>query len=198
MDKREQRTKIKKNQIIRTTLELFSTFGVERVTVDEIAAKANVSKVTIYKYFGSKDDLYVEVVHLFMEETLAETEAVFKSDLDFFEKLKFALLAQVNSSQWVNWNHLFTIWDRNGHPDGGGLSDIQQRVTSLIKTLMEEGKSKGLVDEDLPFDLILLYSDVFREGLRAKSLENPSLLTDRKTLEKLVHLYFWGLIQRQK
>jgi AcrR family transcriptional regulator len=194
MDKRQYRSQTKRELILRTALDLFATYGVERVSVDEIAAQANVSKVTIYKYFGSKDALYVEVVNLFIETTLAETEAVFNSNMDFMEKLKVALLSQLHSSQWVNWNYLFEIWDRDGQSGGG--RGIQERVTGLMETLINEGKAKGLIDESLSFDLILLYADIFREGLRAKSAEFPTLLTDKTALESLVQLYFWGLMKR--
>jgi AcrR family transcriptional regulator len=50
---------IKAEKILNTTIKLFIHEGVKKTTMDEIAEKANVSKVTIYKYFIDKDTLYL-------------------------------------------------------------------------------------------------------------------------------------------
>ena len=41
-------------RIKKTALELFKDHGVEQISMDTIAEQADVSKVTIYKYFQSK------------------------------------------------------------------------------------------------------------------------------------------------
>lgn len=197
MDKQTPKKRTKKEHILQSAKTLFVAHGEAKVSMDEIALNATVSKVTIYKYFGSKEALYLEVVNQEMEEILIAMESLFNSDADFFGKLKFALLTQLNSLQWVNWNYLFEIWERDGQINGGNLGGVQRRVTTLIETLLEEGKAQGFIDATLSIETILLYADIFRVGLRAKAKEIPSLLTDKATLEKLIHLYFWGLIKQQ-
>lgn len=56
----------KAEKILNTTIKLFVRDGIKKVTMDDIAQSANVSKVTIYKYFEDKGFLYGEVCgHLF-------------------------------------------------------------------------------------------------------------------------------------
>lgn len=197
MDKQTPKNRTKKEHILQSAKTLFVAHGEAKVSMDEIALNATVSKVTIYKYFGSKEALYLEVVNQEMEEILIAMESLFNSDADFFGKLKFALLTQLNSLQWVNWNYLFEIWERDGQINGGNPGGVQRRVTTVIETLLEEGKAQGFIDATLSIETILLYADIFRVGLRTKAKEIPSLLTDKATLEKLIHLYFWGLIKQQ-
>ncbi|HEX3241058.1 MAG TPA: mycofactocin system transcriptional regulator [Solirubrobacterales bacterium] len=45
------------DRIIAAALELFSRQGFSRTTVDEIAAAAGVGRRTIFRYFGSKNDI---------------------------------------------------------------------------------------------------------------------------------------------
>lgn len=196
MNRRKQRTRTKQESIKRAALELFAAHGVDRVSVDEIAAKAGVSKVTLYKYFGSKDDLYAEVVNLFIDETLAATEAVFNSDAGFLDKLKFALLAKVNTSPLVNWNYLLQVWDADPHLPGDIEERLRNRVKALMLQLVEQGKREGYIEESLSFDLLYLYSEIFRAGIRAKSIDLESVLVDKQAVETLVNLHFFGFVKR--
>ncbi|WP_407655960.1 TetR/AcrR family transcriptional regulator [Capillimicrobium parvum] len=46
-----------RERIMAAAYELFSTRGVRAVGVDEIVATAGVARMTLYRHFGSKDDL---------------------------------------------------------------------------------------------------------------------------------------------
>ena len=49
-------------QLVEVGRALFAEKGFEAVTIEEIAATANVSKPVVYEHFGSKDGLYAVVV----------------------------------------------------------------------------------------------------------------------------------------
>ena len=51
---------ISKEQIIKAAAELFAVYGLENVSVDEIAKKAGVAKGSIYNYFKTRDEILVE------------------------------------------------------------------------------------------------------------------------------------------
>lgn len=113
MDKLQKRSQKKMENIKQVALELFAAYGLDKVSMDEIAAKSGVSKVTIYKYFGSKEELYAHVVNQFIDETLIATEKVFNSDIEFLDKLKFVLLSKTNSSQLASTTYLLQIWEKD-------------------------------------------------------------------------------------
>ncbi len=46
-------------QILSTGIDLFSRYGLGAVTIDQIAAAADVGKGTIYNYFSTKEDIVV-------------------------------------------------------------------------------------------------------------------------------------------
>lgn len=52
----------RREQLLSVGRKLFSEKGFETVTVEEIAAKANVSKPVVYEHFGGKEGLYAVVV----------------------------------------------------------------------------------------------------------------------------------------
>lgn len=55
-------TEKKLNNLLEKSKELFWKFGYNTVTVDRIADETGISKMTIYKYFNSKEDLFMEVI----------------------------------------------------------------------------------------------------------------------------------------
>lgn len=52
---RERKRASTRARLERVSLELFSEFGFDETTVDEIAAAAGVSRITVFRYFKSKD-----------------------------------------------------------------------------------------------------------------------------------------------
>ena len=62
-----ERVKEKKRAIKEAAFVLFSERGFNEVKIEHIAKEANVSQVTIYNHFGSKDALfraYTRIYHI--------------------------------------------------------------------------------------------------------------------------------------
>ncbi|NUP10708.1 MAG: TetR family transcriptional regulator [Polyangiaceae bacterium] len=57
---RESKKRETRQRISDVATELFFTRGFDTVTVEEIAAAANVSKVTVFNYFARKEDLFLD------------------------------------------------------------------------------------------------------------------------------------------
>lgn len=62
LDLKKVNTRSKREDIIQASIELFVSEGFDRPSMDTIAAKASVSKRTLYKYFSSKRALLDEIL----------------------------------------------------------------------------------------------------------------------------------------
>lgn len=60
----------KRAAILEAAKRLFSTQGYDGVSMDQIAAEAGVSKLTVYSHFGDKEALFVEAVKAHCEAQL--------------------------------------------------------------------------------------------------------------------------------
>ncbi len=77
MDKAKQKVqqfRQREQAILDTALELLIEHGADRVTVEQIAAKVDIGKGTIYKHFTSKTEIYVRL--------LFDYERQLKDDMD--------------------------------------------------------------------------------------------------------------------
>lgn len=61
-ERRRKEKENRKNAILKAARKLFFDRGFKSVTVDLIAAKAEVSKGSIYLYFDSKEEIYTQIL----------------------------------------------------------------------------------------------------------------------------------------
>ena len=75
---------MKEEQIIEATRQLFTTYGYKRVSMDEIAKQANVTKKTVYSYFKSKEDLLKYFINDEIKKMKTIIENTENKDLPYF------------------------------------------------------------------------------------------------------------------
>lgn len=71
--------------------ELFRKHGIKRVTVEEISAKAGISKMTFYKYFANKKELVIYLWQAMTDIGLAKLDEIEKSETTFPQKIQALL-----------------------------------------------------------------------------------------------------------
>ena len=65
-----------RERLLRTARELFHKQGIRSIGVEAIAEAAGTNKMTLYRHFGSKDDLVVACLQRVAEEGLAAWQAL--------------------------------------------------------------------------------------------------------------------------
>jgi len=69
----------RKLQIIKAAAKRFARHGVSKTTLDEVARDIRIGKATIYHYFESKDNLYIETLRWEIESYLEQVKSVFNN-----------------------------------------------------------------------------------------------------------------------
>lgn len=73
---RGPRAERKRRDILRAAREVFLSDGYAGASITEVAARADASKVTVYRHFGDKERLFVAVVLAAIEEAEARSRSV--------------------------------------------------------------------------------------------------------------------------
>jgi TetR/AcrR family transcriptional regulator, mexJK operon transcriptional repressor len=88
-----------REKILTSALELFGHNGFEKVTADELAARARVGKGSVYRQFGSKEGLYAAAIMAGFRQLRSQIESVLEEERSFPEQIA-AIVRHVLCSVW--------------------------------------------------------------------------------------------------
>ena len=131
----------KQQLILSTATEEFAQCGYEKANINVIADKAGVSIGSLYRYFSSKEDLFLKTVHegtLFLSSTL---EPIISSDQPILEKLRSIIhVIQTTSREHQSLIKLYSEMTSVGN------RALAQRLSNEIETISAEAYAKLLKD----------------------------------------------------
>ena len=146
--KRERRKEARPGELLDAALALFVEKGFAATRVEEVAARAGVSKGTLFLYFPSKEELFKAVVR----ESIAGRFSEWNQELDQFQGDSAELL-RYTMQAW---------WERIGMTTASGITKLvmsesgtfpeiaafyQQEVIGpghdLLKRVLQRGMDRG-------------------------------------------------------
>lgn len=139
----------KRTEILESAAKLFSESGFERTTVDEIAAKANVGKGTIYLYFQNKEDIFLAI----MEEGLAKLINLFKLITEsgsFIQQMREIIMTHFKFIEDNQDFYKILLKEQVGlnlHHENteNNLTCLHQSLYELITNFIRKGMNEGYV-----------------------------------------------------
>lgn len=180
----EIRTQEKKDAIKAASFELFNQYGFDAVRITDIAKKARVSKVSIYNYFGSKEELARQVLTDYMDKKLLEFKNSLDSNLSFKEKFKFLYKLKITTAENLHESLFSNKILRSPKMQQFINAYFETKSKHLFFKLIEQGKREGDIDPDLSNEALLTYLEYF--------MDITSLTLDKKQLIDLAKLIFYG------
>ncbi|EIO9073682.1 TetR/AcrR family transcriptional regulator [Listeria monocytogenes] len=189
MNNYEKRTLSKKTAIIEAAQILFGKQGFTAVSIKDIAALADVSQVSIYNYFGSKEALIGECARVIMQDTIALAEEILASEGTFTQKLERAIQlcnAEINLS-------LSKFISKEASKDQQFLILLVNNINSLKKDIymkyVAAGKEAQVIDNAISDEVIQLFID----AINSLGLTVPEEELEEKQAE-IIQLFLYGVI----
>ena len=194
MNQYQKTTEKKKQAIIQAALHLFKEKGFKETSIKSIAEVAEVSPVSIYNYFGSKDNLVALCVNDLFEEIAQQAEDILKSNLAFNTKLDQALeLCQEKMSKQIS-----DYFEDKTVRDPAFSSLLTKAITAkkrdIYRTYINLGKEEGLIARDLSTELILNVMDALN-SVGNQLAYNDNLETDVKQIHQI---FLYGILGKKK
>ena len=143
----------KKQRIIRAAIDEFANLGFEAANINKIARKAHISVGSLYKYFKSKEDLFLYVIQLssdLIEEELRDVnEAPFMSVESKIEKV-LRIILRTNREQ-ANLIRLYLELTSSSNNDMTKLLSFNLETFSsqCYRQILANGQATGEVPVDI-------------------------------------------------
>jgi len=194
----ERRKEQKRDSIRRAALELFQSYGFNKVSINDIARKAGVSQVTIYNRFGSKDELVRDVVKNLLLAKVGKYRDIIKAKRPFLEKLETIIFDKSEIIGQFQGELLPAVLSQDPEIRQFVESIWQGEINRLLIDLFEDGRRQGYISRELSQEAILSYYEIFRQGMfgsprvQARLKENPPLVRE------LISAFTYGLKGRDR
>ena len=139
----EERDNRKKN-IIDGALRVFKICGIEKTTMDQIAHESGFGKATLYYYYGSKDEVFIDIMVKGWKDLWEGIETLIIEEngpkIKFIKIItKIGLIVKNNKNLY---GFLFTapkhIQDTQAHL----WKTYQDRLYAILKSIIDEGIKK--------------------------------------------------------
>jgi AcrR family transcriptional regulator len=166
-----------RDRIVSTACQLFREHGIRGIGVDAIAEAASTNKMTLYRHFGSKDDLVCEALKhssQTLEKTWKDLETENPGDPRAQLKAWVKARAQCLSSEPYGCDlaNAAVELKEHGHPAHAIIETLKMEQHSRLADLC---RSTGVSDPELLADTLSMLLEGARVSKLAVGKEGPSM-----------------------
>lgn len=176
--------KEKKARILEVALRLFNDLGYHETTLDEVAKQADIAKGTLYLYFKSKDDLFIQCMFDGSEKWMLCAREIMNGTGDFRERLR--KLVQLQIDVFTRNGPLiqqFIMRKRSTNHDSALAKRMVKKMRErleLFAVFFKEGIESGDFSDSLaPMQMAIIFHQVFDLNMKFRLFDVPALTAER-------------------
>lgn len=142
-----------RESIITKATELFTTYGIKRITMEEIAKNLGISKRTIYENFKDKDEVLKSVLEQMAQEGRTRQQEKLSSSTNVIEsilritRLTLKQMRQINPAFIMDIQRFYPKLNRQFK------EQREREVQDQIHVLFRKGVNEGLFRKDINLDI---------------------------------------------
>tara|TARA_B100000029_G_scaffold401636_1_gene400818 strand:- start:85 stop:663 length:579 start_codon:yes stop_codon:yes gene_type:complete len=143
-DRKKRERVVRKEAIIAGALKVFNQSGIDKTTMDEIAKESGFGKATLYYYFSSKEEVFIEIMNYGWRDLWQGIESQIISNLKPRKKFIGIVkeIAKIVTADKVLYGFLFTAPNYIQEPKSQTWKKYQNRLYSVLQSIIEDGIQK--------------------------------------------------------
>tara|TARA_B100000029_G_C17412541_1_gene901312 strand:- start:55 stop:639 length:585 start_codon:yes stop_codon:yes gene_type:complete len=148
-DRKKEERSLRKERIVQGALKVFNELGIEKTTMDEIALESGFGKATLYYYFTSKDEVFVEIMESGWKKLWEGIESKIVEERGPKEKFMGIVkeMGEIVTRNKILYGFLFTAPNYIQDTQKQTWKTYQERLYSILQSIIEDGiKKKEFVD----------------------------------------------------
>jgi len=193
----------KQELIIEAAIKRFAHFGVNKTTMNEIAADLSISKALLYYYFPDNRSLFAAVLKHISQLSAYSTNEGLKKETDPIKAVSFFLEKRTEFIiRYYNIVEFLRSFKPGNIPKEleSLFSHIRKQELDRITAIIEKGKQQNIFKIENTGKTAELYYD-FLEGFRSSFfLRQPTIFPEKKQFQAILkkekefsEIFFRGL-----
>lgn len=144
----ERRKDARPQELLAAALDLFVERGFAATRLDDVAARAGVSKGTLYLYFTNKEELFKAVVRENVVPVLGAAEGIIESyegsTIDLFREFVLAWWERIGATKLSGISKLI-VAESSNFPEVAQFyhDEVIKRGDAMIARMLERGIQRG-------------------------------------------------------
>lgn len=187
----------KQLQLLGAARDLFWKFGFRRVTIEEICAKAAVSKMTFYKFFPDKISLAKAVFENEVGKGMTRFREIMSSQSAPAEKIRAMMAMKSESTNNISREFLNDFYSSEKTELVGFVHDLTAKTWNDAIEDFRKAQDEGVFRKDFKPEFLFLVSQKI-----AESLTDPRLLslypTPHDLLGEMSRFFCYGISPRNE
>lgn len=142
----------KRLKIISIAIQEFANKGFNSANINVIAEKAGVSVGSLYKYFDTKENLFLTATHYGVTQLEEALDEITKTELSFFEKVEEVLrIVQKHAVKHPDLHRLYNEMTSESNAElVRKLSTDMETISAITYSqLIRVAKEEGVVSSDI-------------------------------------------------
>jgi TetR/AcrR family fatty acid metabolism transcriptional regulator len=184
--------------ILQAAESIFAEKGYHDASMDEIAARAGVSKGTLYQHFPTKDELIFALIDrnlALFEQIIALVSAEPESARSKLERILHAVHVEQHGMR-MQLNRLLESNEdlhRKAQEHKGKLRARVDKARQEIGRILEEGKANGIFDTTISTELMVQTFLHLLSIRKQERLFTEEHLTPEEVVAQMERLFFQGI-----
>ena len=195
--------KKKREEIMQAAVAVFARTGYHRAKIKDIADEAGVGKGTVYEYFRSKEDLFLEMCEYMFGQYVLNQKQALDAIPDSEQQIRTLISSSIEqAAMWTGMIYLYIdMWaemDRKNEEDE--LRRIMARIlkymTDMLSEYIREGQARGSFKDFNP-DLVAHIVLAALDGLMFQLLINKNMFDLEAMGDTLAGVLLEGLRKQE-
>lgn len=174
--------------------QLFFQKGINDTSMEEIAEAVPVSKMTIYKYFQSKEGLLEQIMDRLLEEKKEEFRAMVRESKD-----TLSLLVAISNYRGMDDISVAFVTDlmRDYPAISQRMIDYQQNeILTEFEDVIYQGQKSGQIRKDISPHVLTLFIVCMKEFL-GRSDQLKEIISMRVLSDQMISILYHGILTKE-
>lgn len=188
----------REKEILDAAGRVFAEYGYRKTTIGDIVREAGVARATVYKYFGTKEEIFTAVLKREFREILEAVRGAIDEESTVREQLRAAILAHMDGIRvrrialrvtLESWADMMFRWREHWQEMVGEVMTV---YGGIVRRGVERGEIEVGSVEATTWTLLISLKGLFMGVLTGDIEEDRT-----KILDTLLDIIFDGLVPRE-